>query len=109
MYGVPFSTGTNREGLPEATWTDAIYSEHISLIDDPKGCTVSVGNYSVGMTNILSSYLHEHGHVLLEDENQIDLSVGKDTHDSAGFIEGSFRKAFYDPFWKDLGVSAVGL
>lgn len=56
-----------------------------------------------------SSYLHEHGHVLLEDENQIDLSVGKDTHDSAGFIEGSFRKAFYDPFWKDLGVSAVGL
>lgn len=38
--------------------------------------------------------LHEYGHVLLEDETQIDLSVSKDTHDPAGFITGSFRKAF---------------
>lgn len=51
--------------------------------------------------------LHEYGHVLLEDETQIDLTVGTDTHDPAGFLPGSFRKAFYDRFWKDLGVSAV--
>ena len=51
--------------------------------------------------------LHEYGHVLLEDETQVDLSLGTDTHDPAGFVEGSFRKAFYDRFWKDLGVTAV--
>lgn len=51
--------------------------------------------------------LHEYGHVLLEDETQIDLSVGTDTHDPAGFVEGSFRKVFYDRFWKDLGVTAA--
>lgn len=51
--------------------------------------------------------LHEYGHVLLEDEIQIDLSVGTNTHDPAGFIPGSFRKAFYDRFWKDLGITAV--
>ena len=51
--------------------------------------------------------LHEYGHVLLEDETQIDLTMGTDTHDPAGFIPGSFRKAFYDRFWKDLGITAV--
>ncbi|MDY3985727.1 M20/M25/M40 family metallo-hydrolase [Dysosmobacter sp.] len=52
--------------------------------------------------------LHEYGHVLLEDETQVDLSVGQSTHDPAGFIPGSFRRAFYDRFWKDLGASGVG-
>lgn len=52
--------------------------------------------------------LHEYGHVLLEDETQIDLTLGSDTHDPAGFIPGSFRYGFYDRFWKDLGVTAVG-
>ena len=52
--------------------------------------------------------LHEYGHALLEDHTQIDLSVGENTHDPAGFIEGSFRKEFYDKFWKDLGDTAVG-
>ena len=51
--------------------------------------------------------LHEYGHVLLEDETQVDLTKGETTHDPAGFVEGSFRKAFYDRFWKDLGDSAV--
>jgi len=51
--------------------------------------------------------LHEYGHVLLEDDTQIDLTVGKSTHDPKGFIEGSFRKAFYDRFWKGIGDSAV--
>ena len=46
--------------------------------------------------------IHEYGHVLLEDETQVDLSVGTSTHDPAGFIEGSFRKRFYDRFWKDI-------
>ena len=52
--------------------------------------------------------IHEYGHVLLEDEKQVDLSVGSNTHDPTGFVEGSFRKAFYDRFWKELGDSAVG-
>ena len=33
--------------------------------------------------------------------------MGQDVHDPAGFIEGSFRKEFYDAFWADLGDSAV--
>ena len=52
--------------------------------------------------------LHEYGHVLLEDETQVDLTVGENTHDPAGFVDGSFRKGFYDAFWKDLGNSGVG-
>lgn len=52
--------------------------------------------------------LHEYGHVLLEDETQIDLTLDSGTHDPAGFIPGSFRYGFYDRFWKDLGVTAVG-
>lgn len=46
--------------------------------------------------------LHEYGHVLLEDETQIDLHVGADTHDPAGFISGSFRANFYDAFWRAI-------
>lgn len=51
--------------------------------------------------------LHEYGHVLLEDETQVDLAVGTSTHDPAGFIPGSFRKAFYDEFWQDIGTTGV--
>ena len=52
--------------------------------------------------------LHEYGHVLLEDETQIDLSRGTGTHDPATFVEGSFRKNFYDAFWSGLGDTGVG-
>lgn len=52
--------------------------------------------------------MHEYGHVLLEDETQVDLTVGRDTHDPAGFVEGAFRRAFYDAFWRELGVSGAG-
>ena len=52
--------------------------------------------------------LHEYGHVLLEDETQVDLTKGDSTHDPATFIEGSFRKGFYDAFWNDLGDTGVG-
>ena len=52
--------------------------------------------------------LHEYGHVLLEDETQVDLTKGDSTHDPAAFIEGSFRKGFYDAFWNDLGDTGVG-
>ena len=38
--------------------------------------------------------LHEYGHVLLEDETQVDLTVGRDTPDPAGFVEGAFRISF---------------
>ena len=52
--------------------------------------------------------LHEYGHVLLEDETQVDLTKGDSTHDPAAFIEGSFRKGFYDTFWSALGDTGVG-
>lgn len=45
--------------------------------------------------------IHEYGHILLEDDTQIDLTVGKNVHDPVGFVEGSFRKRYYDLFWKD--------
>lgn len=51
--------------------------------------------------------IHEYGHILLENEEQIDLSVGKDIHDVNGFIENSFRKRYYDAFWKDIGTTGV--
>ena len=52
--------------------------------------------------------LHEYGHVLLEDETQVDLTVGESTHDPAGFVEGSFRRDFYETFWQALGDTGVG-
>ena len=52
--------------------------------------------------------LHEYGHVLLEDETQVDLTAGETTHDPAGYVEGSFRRAFYDAFWAELDGSAAG-
>ena len=58
-------------------------------------------------SKLIYTIIHEYGHALLEDNTQIDLTVGQDVHDPAGFIEGSFRKEFYDEFWADLGDSAV--
>lgn len=59
-------------------------------------------------SKLTNTVLHEYGHVLLEDETQVDLSVGTGTHDPNGYIPGSFRKVFYDRFWKDLPASGVG-
>lgn len=193
MYGDP----TSRED-GQVSWADPVYSKYITLSSDEQGCLVTVGNYSVGITNVLASYpvrggqasitdpedalvwdylcsilplearqkiaqfnlftdgtsnilaytspvqvdgvsdntrfsisidyydvydengekrdwskltytiLHEYGHVLLEDETQIDLTKGDSTHDPATFIEGSFRKGFYDAFWSALGDTGVG-
>lgn len=193
MYGAP-----EREEGGQVSWADPVYSKYITLSSDEEGCLVSVGNYSLGITNVLASYpvsggqagisdpedravwdflcsilplearqkiaefnlftdgasnilaytspvkegdvtdntrfsisidyydvydengekrdwskltytiLHEYGHVLLEDETQIDLSRGAGTHDPAAFVEGSFRKNFYDAFWSGLGDTGVG-
>lgn len=192
MYGAPASEEQGR-----SSWADPVYSKYITLSTDEQGALVTVSNYSVGITNVLSSYqvkggqvqiadpkdravweylctilplearqkitqfnlfsdgysnilaytspveensvtdnsrfcisidyydvydengarrdwskltytiLHEYGHVLLEDETQVDLTKGDSTHDPASFVEGSFRYAFYQTFWKDLGDSAV--
>lgn len=194
MYGEPTNAA---DGVMD--WEDATYSKFLSLAETDAGCVVTVTNYTLGITNILSSYkvvdgeaqgitdptdkslwqlvcdilpkdarqrivqfdlftdgasnglaytapiqnadgttdnsrfsiaidyydayhedgskgdwskliytiVHEYGHALLEDDTQIDLTVGQDVHDPAGFIEGSFRKAFYDEFWADLDGSAV--
>ena len=193
MYGAP-----EREEGGQVSWADPVYSKYITLSSDEEGCLVSVGNYSLGITNVLASYpvsggqasisdpedravwdflcsilplearqkiaefnlftdgasnilaytspvkegdvtdntrfsisidyydvydengekrdwskltytiLHEYGHVLLEDETQVDLTKGDSTHDPAAFIEGSFRKGFYDAFWSALGDTGVG-
>ena len=193
MYGAPTS---QEDG--QISWADPVYSKYITLSSDEQGCLVTVGSYSVGITNVLSSYpvrggqasitdpedalvwdylcsilplearqkiaefnlftdgtsnilaytspvqvdgvsdntrfsisidyydvydengekrdwskltytiLHEYGHVLLEDETQVDLTKGDSTHDPAAFIEGSFRKGFYDTFWSGLGDTGVG-
>ena len=58
-------------------------------------------------SKLIYTILHEYGHVLLEDETQVDLSRGTTTHDPAGYVEGSFRKAFYDRLWKELGDTAA--
>lgn len=52
-------------------------------------------------SKLTSTIIHEYGHVLLENETQIDLTVGEDLHDPAGFVEGSFRRDYYDRFWRD--------
>ena len=193
MYGAPTS-----EEDGQVNWADPVYSKYITLSGDEQGCLVTVGSYSVGITNVLSSYpvsggqasitdpedalvwdylcailpleyrqkiaqfnlftdgtsnvlaytapmetdgvndntrfsisidyydvydengekrdwskltytiLHEYGHVLLEDETQVDLTRGTSTHDPAAFVEGSFRKGFYDAFWSGLGDTGVG-
>ena len=192
MYGAPTA-----EEDGQTSWADPVYSKYITLSTGEVGCLVTVGNYSVGLTNVLASYpvsggqasvtdpedqlvwdylcailpqearqkiaefnlftdgtsnvlaytspmeadgvtdntrfslsidyydvydengekrdwskltytiLHEYGHVLLEDETQVDLTVGSSTHDPAGFVAGSFRKAFYDAFWASLGDTGV--
>lgn len=193
MYGAP-----TREEESQTSWADPIYSKYITLSSDDEGCLVTVGSYSVGITNVLATYpvsggqasitdpedaavwdylcsilplearqniaefnlftdgtsnilaytspvqvdgtsdntrfsisidyydvydengakrdwskltyiiLHEYGHVLLEDDTQVDLSQGGSTHDPENFIEGSFRKRFYDAFWSELGDTGVG-
>ena len=193
MYGAP-----TREEAGQADWADPVYSKYITLTSDEEGCLVTVGNYSVGITNVLASYpvsggqatvtdpedaavwdylcsilplearrkiaefslftdgtsnilaytapmeengvndntrfsisidyydvydengakrdwskltytiLHEYGHVLLEDDTQVNLTQGGSTHDPENFIEGSFRKRFYDAFWRELGDTGVG-
>lgn len=198
VYGTPESVSTAKDGTQKENWSDMVYSKYITLSTNETECTITINNYSLGITNILASYevkngtaeisselhaaiwdyvcsvlpkqawnkitqfqlftdgssnilaytsprsredgtkdntqfsisidyydvydengvkkdwskltytiLHEYGHVLLEDETQVDLSIGSDTHDPAGFIEGSFRRQFYDRFWKDIAGSGV--
>ena len=193
MYGAPAYDGADSTG-----WEDVIYSKYITLLPgEGTDCAVTVSSYSLGLSNVLSSYavtggqadiadredaavwaylcsilpveyrqkiarfdlftdgcsnvlaytapieredgtsdntrfsiavdyydvydengerrdwskltytiLHEYGHVLLEDETQVDLTAGTTTHDPAGYVEGSFRKGFYDAFWAEAGNAA---
>ncbi len=59
-------------------------------------------------SKLMYTLIHEYGHVLLEDDTQIDLAVGSDIHDPVGFIEGSFRQRYYDTFWQDPYSSYLG-
>lgn len=93
---------------------------YTSPVEDENGGTdntrfsISIDYYDVYDENgnsrdwskLTYTILHEYGHVLLEDETQVDLLVGSDTHDPAGFVPGSFRKTFYDRFWKQIDTGA---
>ncbi len=59
-------------------------------------------------SKLLYTLIHEYGHVLLENDTQIDVSVNNNIHDPEGFIEGSFRKEYYDKFWQDPYSSYLG-
>ncbi len=54
-------------------------------------------------TKLTFTIIHEFGHILLENDTQIDLSISNSIHDTAGFIDGSMRKAYYDRFWAASG------
>ncbi len=57
---------------------------------------------------LIYTLVHEYGHVLLEDETQIDISNGGNIHDPECFVEGAFRSDYYNEFWKDPYESYLG-
>ncbi len=59
-------------------------------------------------SKLLFTLIHEYGHVLLECDEQIDLTQGEDVHDPASFIAGSFRQRYYETFWQDPYQSYLG-
>ena len=85
-------------------------------VNDNTRFSISIDYYDVYDENgarrdwskLTYTILHEYGHVLLEDETQVDLTQGGSTHDPENFVEGSFRKRFYDAFWSELGDTGVG-
>lgn len=62
MYGSPVSEEGGQTG-----WSDPIYSKYITLSRDEEGCLVTVGNYSVGITNVLASYPVSGGQAVISD------------------------------------------
>ena len=68
IYGAP-----EREEDGQVSWADPVYSKYITLSSDEAGCLVSVGNYSLGITNVLSSYPVSGGQASISDPE--DLAV----------------------------------
>ena len=62
MYGAP-----EREEDGQVSWADPVYSKYITLSSDEEGCLVSVGNYSLGITNVLASYPVSGGQASISD------------------------------------------
>ena len=62
MYGSPVSEEGGQTG-----WSDPNYSKYITLSRDEEGCLVTVGNYSVGITNVLASYPVSGGQAVISD------------------------------------------
>ncbi len=62
MYGAPASEEQGR-----SSWADPVYSKYITLSTDEQGALVTVSNYSVGITNVLSSYQVKGGQVQIAD------------------------------------------
>ncbi len=94
------------------------YSATMGTSEQPDNSrfTIAVDYYDVYDENgnardwskLIYTLVHEYGHVLLENDTQIDTSVEKDIHKPEGFIEGSFRKRYYDEFWRDPYSSFLG-
>ncbi len=59
-------------------------------------------------SKLINTIVHEYGHVILENDSQIDVSIDSDIHKPETFIEGSFRKKYYDEFWQDPYSSFLG-
>ena len=119
-HPAPGSPAKNRGIQPVHRWDQQCAGLHLAHerreTTDNTRFSISVDYYDVYDENgnkrdwskLAYTILHEYGHVLLEDETQVDLSLGSGTHDPACFIEGFFRKAFYDTFWSHLGDTGVG-
>ena len=56
MYGEPASSEEGKD-----SWTDPIYSKYITLSQSEPEFTVTLSNYSLGITNVLASYPVEEG------------------------------------------------
>lgn len=85
------STITQADGTEDNT-RFALYIDYYDVYDEDGG--------QRDWSRLTSTVLHEYGHVLLENETQIDLAAGEDLHDPAGFVEGSFRQTYYQRFWR---------
>lgn len=57
VYGTPESVSTAKDGTQKGSWSDMVYSKYITLSTNETECTITINNYSLGITNIPLSVL----------------------------------------------------
>ncbi len=78
--------------------------------------TIAVDYYDVydeygnerDLSKLINTLIHEYGHVLLENDKQVDVSIDNNIHNPETFINGSFRQKYYTEFWQDPYSSYLG-